>query len=312
MKAKTISVTSSFDQEKLYADLYLPAGQPRALIAVFHGMAEHRFRYNYFAQKLLNDGYAILLCDHRGHGESGSVKGYFAQNDGWQQNVWDLQALIAEAKKEISEVPLFIFGHSMGSLFARSYLKRYEAEVEAVILCGTPAENKLAGIGNTLAQVTAFFAGEHYRSKLLDKLSFGSYNKVVRNPRTDYDWLSRNPDNVDEYIADDNCGFIFTARGFADVTSGLQDVYDAEGWSVRKSELPIAFFSGADDPCSCVAAGFSKAVEKLHSLGYNNISTKLYPGLRHEILNEEERDEVIEDMTRYFDKVLTDIDKKKS
>ena len=300
MDKKTINISSSYDGQTLYGDLFFSKESKKGFIAIFHGMAEHRFRYEYFAEKLVDAGYVVLNCDHRGHGESGEL-GYFAKEKGWVVNVEDLHQLIAEGRKGFEKLPLIIFGHSMGTLFARSYAKRYEDEIAGLVLSGTPAENPLGGIGNVIAKIIVSFKGEKYRSKLLDNMSFGSFNKIVENPKTDYDWLSRNEDNVAAYIADEKCGFIFTAKGFQDVIFGLNDVYNAEGWNPKKKELPIAFFSGAEDPCSCVKDGFANAVDKIKSFGYQNVRSKTYPKLRHEILNEDERDMIITDMIQYMD-----------
>ena len=301
MERKTINIRSSFDGQTLYGDLCYTKKSKKGFVAIFHGMAEHRFRYEYFVENLVNAGYVVLNCDHRGHGESGEVLGYFAKENGWEVNVKDLHQLITEGRKGFEQLPLIIFGHSMGTLFARSYAKRYEDEIAGLVLSGTPSENPLGGIGNVIAKMVASFKGEKHRSKLLDNMSFGSFNKIVENPKTDYDWLSRNEDNVAAYIADEKCGFIFTAKGFQDVIFGLEDVYNATGWNPKNKDLPIAFFSGKEDPCSCVKDGFSKAVDKLKSFGYQKVVSKTYPKLRHEILNENERDTIIADMIQYMD-----------
>ena len=301
MEEKIISILSEIDHQELYGTLFYAKNSQKALVAVFHGMAEHRHRYHYFAEQLVNDGYVVLTCDHRGHGDSGAVLGYFAKENGWFVNLEDLHQLVTEAKKQFPKLPTIIFGHSMGTLFARSYLKRFEKEIVGMVLSGTPAENPLATIGNNVAGVIRTFKGEHYRSKLLDNMSFGSFNKVVDNPKTDFDWLSKNADNVHAYIADEKCGYIFTTRGFQDVTVGLKDVYSPEGWTKEDSNLPIAFFSGGEDPCSCVKNGFENAVEKLKSFGYRNVTSKIYPKLRHEILNEDDKNEVIKDIIDFMD-----------
>jgi len=304
MEVKMISIQSSFDQAKLHGDLCYNDSSIKALVVIFHGMSEHRFRYRYFAEQLVNNGYAVLVCDHRGHGESGEILGYFASENGWLVNLEDLHCLIKEGKKKFPELPIILLGHSMGALFARSFLKRYQDEIAGLILVGTPADNPLATIGHHIANIIAKFKGEYHRSKLLDNMSFGSFNKVVKSPKTRFDWISKNEENVNAYISDEKCGFIFTIKGFKDVTFGLKDVYHFDGWRNRESNLPIAFFSGAEDPCSCMKDGFTNAVTKLKSFGYKNIQTKLYPELRHEILNEKERDIVMKDIIEFIDKIV--------
>jgi alpha-beta hydrolase superfamily lysophospholipase len=301
VKPKRISILSRYDQNELFGDLWQDDKQNKALVAVFHGMAEHRFRYYWFAEKLNKAGYTVLLCDQRGHGESGPMRGYFAKENGWLVNDADLADLIGKAKAMLPEQPLFLFGHSMGSMSARTYLKHHEAEVEKVVLSGTPSYSSAVGMAKVIARMQSMFQGEKHYSKLIDKLGFGSLNAIIKDPRTPFDWLSQNQENVDAYIADKDCGFIFTVSGYHSFLEGMQDVFLPGGWKVEKPDLPIAFFSGAEDPCSKPKEGFEKAVRFLKEQGYTRVSSKRYAGLRHEILNEKERDVVVKDIIHYLD-----------
>lgn len=298
---KIIHIISQYDQLPLYATLTYDENSTKGLVQILHGMAEHRERYQYFVQQLVKAGYAVLNCDERGHGQSAVTKGYFSKQDGWIRNVEDLYQLTLLAKKEI-DLPLILFGHSMGSLVARSYLKRHEDIVTKVVLSGTPSNNPAAKAGGILCKLIIAFKGEMHRSALMNNMSFGSFNKGITNPETDFDWLSVNKENVQNYIDDPDCGFVFTAKGFADLMFGINDVYQKDGWNVNKSALPIQFFSGEDDPCMATEKGMKEAVDILKSFGYKDVNYHLFKGLRHEILLEKERDLVIEKMIQFMEK----------
>lgn len=298
---KKLAVTNKEDGVVLHGNLFYDENSKKGLILLLHGMAEHKERYAHTIEKLVENGYAVLSTDERGHGESAIVKGYFAKEKGWLRNVSDQYALYQEAKKTC-DLPLIVFGHSMGTLVARSFLKRHEDEVTKVVLTGTPSNNKAVNVAITLCKIIKKFKGEEYRSPLLNKLCFGAFNSAIKDPKTDYDWLSVNEENVKTYIADDDCGYTFTVLGFKDMFEGMKDVYEPAGWKVRKKELPIRFFSGSEDPCMGNLDGLKEAVDILKSFGYQNVDYKTYEGYRHEILNEEIRDDVINDIVEFLDK----------
>ena len=296
---KKLSVTNKEDGVVLHGNLFYDENSKKGLILLLHGMAEHKERYAYVIGRLVEDGYAVLSTDERGHGESAVVKGYFAKEKGWLRNVQDQHALCDEARKTV-DLPLIVFGHSMGTLVARSFLKRHEDEITKVVLTGTPSNNKAVGIATMLSGFIAKIKGEEYRSPLLDKLCFGAFNSAIKDPKTPFDWLSVNEENVQKYIADDDCGYVFTAKGFKDMFEGMQDVYGMEGWKVEKPDLPIRFYSGSEDPCMTNLDGLLEAVNILHDQGYRNVESKVYEGYRHEILNEDIKDQVIDDILAFL------------
>ena len=217
MERRIITYQSPLDSQIMTGTLFIP-DKPKALVIIFHGMAEHRRRYLPMAEQLTAKNYLVLTIDHRGHGESlfdKNVKGYFTDNNGWFVNLEDLHSIVKGVAAEFP-LPEFLFGHSMGSLVARSYLKRYESELDGVYLSGSPAKNPMADIGLVIARLTALVRGKKHPSKMLNSMSFGSFNKAIVNPRTPMDWLSYDVANVNDYINDPLCGFAFTAQGFAD------------------------------------------------------------------------------------------------
>ena len=296
---RKINVVNAEDKNVLHGDLYYDDASEKGLILLLHGMAEHKERYAYVIQKLNENGYAVLSTDERGHGESALTKGYFADENGWQRNIDDQYALYLEAKQTV-DLPLILFGHSMGTLVARSFLKKYEEDVTKVVLTGTPNNNSAVSVAIALCNIIGKTKGWKYRSPLLNSLCFGAFNKKVKDPKTDYDWLSVNEENVRNYIADEDCGYVFTTRGFKDMFQGMQDVYKVKGWHPQKPALPIRFYSGSEDPCMGNEDGMKEAVQILKNEGYADVSYQLYAGLRHEILNEDRRDEVIGDIVSFL------------
>ena len=296
---KKLSVKNREDGVVLHGNLFYDENSKKGLILLLHGMAEHKERYAYVINRLVEAGYAVLSTDEGGHGESAVVKGYFAKEKGWLRNVSDQHALYEEAKK-IVDLPLIVFGHSMGTLVTRSFLKRHEDEITKVVMTGTPSNNKAVGVAIILSGLIARVKGEEYRSPLLNKLCFGAFNSAVKDPKTEFDWLSVNEENVQKYIADDDCGYVFTAKGFKDMFEGMKDVYEVEGWAPKKKDLPIRFFSGSEDPCMTNLDGLKEAVDILHQQGYENVEYKVYEGYRHEILNEDIRDQVIDDILAFL------------
>lgn len=286
--------------------IYEPKGDPIGLVQIAHGMSEHRKRYVNFANYLLSQGYAVIINDHRGHGESIKDEkelGYFAAKDGWFLAVEDLHQISLLIKEKYPHCPLYLFGHSMGALLARSYLKRYDADLAGLILCGAPNYNSAAPLALLLAKTIKCFRGPFYRSKLLNSLSFGSFNSGIANPKTEFDWLSINEENVKHYQEDPLCSFVFTTNGFIDLLEGMKDMHDASSYRVSQADLPILFVAGAEDPCIGKEKGLKNSIDTLKKAGYHHIESKLYPGLRHEILNELEADQVMQDLNQWLKQI---------
>lgn len=272
----------------IHAAKYLPEGEVKAVLQIAHGMAEHLERYEKFASFLTDNGIAVYINDHIGHGKS--VKndgelGYFGKNDGWKSFVEDCHALTEIAKKENEGKPYVFFGHSMGSFVARAYAFKYSKDINSAIFCGTSGANPLAGAGKIIAGLIAKVKGDHHRSKLIDKMSFGSYNDKT-DKRTPFDWLSVDKKNVDDYIADPYCGFLFTATGSKDLVSLLSYVSEPTWYSQFDKNLPVFIISGGEDPVGGYTKGIHEVAGGLRDAGVKSVETKIYEGYRHEILNE--------------------------
>ncbi len=297
--------TDERDNRYVIADLFYEPGN-KAIVQILHGMAEHRERYEEFVEALIKANYAVLNCDERGHGESArnaEEKGFFGDKKGWFLNVDDQFSLYKMATKVCGDIPLILFGHSMGTLVARSYLKRYEDQVSMLVMTGSPSDNPAKNIAIGIAEAMIRLRGKYYRSEFINSLCFGAYNKAVENPRTQFDWLSVNEKNVDDYIADPDCGYVFTAAGYRDLFEGIVDAYDTKGWRIRKKDMPVLFMSGEKDPCMGPIENMKKMADHMRSVGYENVSTIIMPGMRHEILHENDRALVMEKLIEFMNRL---------
>lgn len=283
--------------------IYRPETEVRAALFLIHGMEEHQKRYRKFAEYLSRNGIGVITYDLPGHGETstGEDRGWFGEKDGWENLIQSAVDIARLTRKTFPRVPLICFGHSMGTMIGRCFLQRYDSLIDAIILSGAPAYVAAAAAGETIASTVGRIKGKKKHSKLLDSLATGGFSSAVENARTPLDWLSVNEENVDEYIADEDCGFPFTNRGYFDLFSGMVRMHDVSLYRCTKPDLPIYFFAGEKDPCIGGEKGFASSVDTLRKAGYENIDTKLYPGLRHETLNEKKNAEVMADILAWID-----------
>ena len=276
----------------------------KAIIQISHGMAEVSERYDRFAQALTSEGYIVYANDHRGHGKTaGKIEnvGYLGDHDGFLWMVKDMQELSTIAKNENIGLPLFLFGHSMGSFLCQRYIQLYGKEIDGVILSGTNGKQGLKlYLGLLIAKFEICKNGRKVKSETLNRMSFGSYNKSFKPFRTEFDWLSRDTSEVDKYIKNDFCGGIFTAGFFQDFFIGLKEIEKLSNMSKVPKNLPIYIFSGSKDPVGSDTKGVMKLVNAYKNLGIKDIKYKFYKEGRHEMLNEINRDEVTGDIINWL------------
>ena len=275
---------------------------PKAILIIIHGMSEHAARYDHFATYLTEQGITVYSSDLRGHGKTaGTVDdvGLFAMEDGWQKVIQDQRALISHIQSKIDS-PVFILGHSMGSFVARSLSFSGEKRVNGYIFSATAGDPGFLGrAGKLIASANSRLVGKKNRSKLLDQLAFGDFNKKIENPKTKKDWLTRDEEVVNRYINDPFCMQIFMSQFFTDLLEGIISInYPAN--VKRMVKVPYLLFAGTMDP----VGDYGKGVQKIYQmmLGKNHqVEMKLYDGGRHEMLNEINKEEVYQDVLGWIE-----------
>lgn len=311
-----LTLKSAHDGLELGVSIRFP-DHPRGILQLVHGMAEHRERYHDFMDFCAQHGLVVIIHDHRGHGAS--VKspedyGYFYQ-DGAKGVVDDAHQITQYIRKRFPGLPLTLLGHSMGSLIVRAYMRQYDMDVDGLIVCGSPSKRVGARTGLAIVKFLKVVRGERHRSSLVNALSFGGYNrksaKLARqNSNTDAagtythenSWVVSDPAVVEAYDADPRDGFRFTLNGFEVLFTLVSQAYHKTGWKLSNPNVPIFFISGADDPCLISHKDFYKAVDFMRQRGYHHVSSKLYPKMRHEILNEVGKAEVWQDIITWIDR----------
>jgi alpha-beta hydrolase superfamily lysophospholipase len=308
MQATTFSLTTP-DGTELHVHRWLPDGPAKAVVQIAHGMAEHSERYEPFAQRLTDEGYAVYANDHRGHGRTALEQdhGYFGDREGWDAVVIDMHRVSERAREEQPGLPFFLFGHSMGSFLSRAYAARFGGELEGLILSGTSGDpGTLGKVGRAIAAAEARLRGRRHTSTLMNALTFGQYNAAFRPSRTKFDWLSRDEAEVDAYVADRWCGNVFTSGFFVDLLTGLAAVNSDALVSRVPKDLPIYLMSGSLDPVGAKTRGVQQVADQYRRLGVREVTTKFWPEGRHVMLSETNRDEVMTDLIEWFDAHLSD------
>ncbi|UOW66569.1 alpha/beta hydrolase [Paraclostridium bifermentans] len=291
-------------------DIYVYKYEPiekeniNGIIQISHGMSEEAGRYKRFANYLTDNGYIVYINDHRGHGKSAeniNRIGILAEKDGIHCIVKDLNKLTKIIKTENNGLPIFLFSHSMGSFAAQKYIIDYSEDIDGVILSGT---NGLHGIevdlGFLVAKVMSKIQGREKKAYLIDKLAFGGFNKKFKPNKSEFDWLSRDFKEVEKYIENEYCGVVFSNGYFYDLFKLFKEIRNTNNLKKINSKLPIYIFAGDKDPVGKFGKGVTKLYENYKKVGIENVEFKLYSGGRHEMLNEINKDEVINDTINWI------------
>lgn len=272
----------------------------RAIVLIIHGMAEHKERYTEFMEYLANHSVASVIYDQRGHGTKAIEFGYYNDRSA-NYVVEDAKQLIDFIRSKF-ELPLVVLGHSMGTLVARQVLKTYSNKIDGMILTGAVYDQGLmAKIGKVLVQILIVWKGEHYRSSFLQKISIEAFNRGFDMTNG---WLSCNKENVIAYNNDPRDGFTFTLNGFLNLFTLIIRVYDGKEWEVEKPCMPILFLAGDQDPVVGKDRDFSNMKKALQKQGYQNVSMKRYKDMRHEILQEKDKEKVFADILTFLRKLF--------
>lgn len=306
MQPREWKFKSNTELGDIYAEVWDPEVVPRMVIQIAHGMAEHIGRYADFAAFLAEHGYAVVMNDHAGHGRSiqqDKHQGYFGEKDGWINVVQDMKVLHDRAAIEFPNVQMVLMGHSMGSFLSRAYATLYPQDHAIYIFSGTAGKNSLLGIGRLAAKMERKRNGAMQPSKLLQKMSFGSYNKAFNRTRTGSDWLTSDNNIVDAYEKDPLCGFAFTAEAMLDLF-GVMGAVTGTQWAVQVPDVPIYIIFGTQDPVGANGKGVRQVADWLEKTGHRHVTLKAYEGGRHEMLNEGNKKEVYHDVLGFLESNL--------
>lgn len=279
---------------------------PRALVHIAHGMGEHAARYDWTAQKLNAAGYEVTANDHRGHGHTADTLGDFGE-DGWNRAIADLHGILQQLKANRPELPLILFGHSMGAMMSQQYIARHGESIDAVVLSGSP------GVGNrfqmwlvhAIARFERWRVGDKAESALLQNLLFGANNKdFTEDGASGYEWLSRDRLQVQAYVRDPLCGFVPCPMSLCDLFAAERDNWKAQSIAAIPNGLPAYIFSGSADPIHNGMKNMNRLLAHYQGRGVR-ITTRFYAEGRHEMLNETNREEVVTDVIKWLDSVVS-------
>lgn len=304
MQFLEFSYPSADGLHTIHAAQWVPQGRPRGVVQIVHGVAEHIGRYDAAARFLCSHGFLVCGEDHLGHGRTASDGkfGYFAPRGGWELVVRDIRRLRELVGEQHPGVPYFLLGHSMGSFLTRTYLIRWPGTVDGAVLSGTGQEPApLVAFGRSISGLLCALRGPGYVSRLVYSLSLGAYNRKFRPNRTTGDWLSRDSRMVDQSLKDPLCSFQPTVSMFRDMMTGLQFIARPANLSKMDLDTPIYFFSGDQDPVGSMGKGVRKVEAMFRAAGCRDVTVRLYPGGRHEMLNEVNRQEVLVDLLSWLD-----------
>ena len=290
----------SIDNYELSLNVF-EAANPLGFVQIIHGMQEHQNRYIPVIEKLNAAGYTVISSDIRGHGTNAPVLGYFAESNGYKLVLEDQKIITKYIQNRYSVDKVIILGHSMGTIITRNLLQTESSNYSKVILSGYPNYQFAVNLGVLIGKLVKLFKGAKHESKLLSDMSVGSFNNKIKNPRTKLDWLSYNTSNVDKYIKDPYCGFPFKTSAFIDLFE-MMCLMNKKNRFKNVNDMPLLLLAGEDDPCVGGTNGMKSSIKALRDAGFYHITGITYDGMRHEILNEDKKALVIEDIIKFLSK----------
>ena len=280
---KSVNLTTS-DNNTIYGTILEPNCSPKAVVYLVHGMCEHKERYKDFTEFLVKNGYITIIFDLRGHGRNTQKEklGYFGDK---RNLINDVDIVMDYIKEEYPNLKIILFGHSMGSLIIKNNIQNNDNKIDKLILCGPPTKNYFVEFGIIISNLIGLFKGEYHRSKFINNLSIGSYNKGFNKKN---EWLVKNIKVLDDYNDDEYCGFIFTINGFKSLFYMLKNAYISKKYEVNNKDLSILLIGGKEDKVIVSEKKFKHLLQFFNKIGYNKIKSKIFENMRHEILSEED------------------------
>lgn len=294
------------DDKEIFVRVWKPDTSPRAIVLLVHGMLEYSARYEEFAHYLVARGLEVMAPDLRGHGKTAlkSEFGQFDDFDGHARVTKDLYELSLEIKSRNPETPFFLFGHSMGSFFAQECAERFGSLYSGCMLSGTTGKGKPIAFPYFLARLGCTLRGPRARSPFLTVLSLGSLSLAFKTHKSLADWVSRDPDVLTPRLHDPLTDFIYSTGFYRDLFSLLIYIHRADNLKTIPKDLPIYVFCGSDDPVGAAYGLPQKLVRRYRKLGIRDVEMRIYPGGRHEMLNEINKEEVMADCAAWFDRII--------
>lgn len=305
VKREELWFDSRDEQHKIHAVRWIPAGEIKCILQLIHGMAEHIERYDAFARNMAERGVLVVANDHLGHGKSVVSKeeyGYFCEKNPLTVVIRDVHRLKKLTQEAYPGLKYFIFGHSMGSMLLRNYLFRYGNGIDGALICGTAYQPPIkTAPGIAVLKLMTAWKGEKYKSRFASNLVNGTPNARIRPPRTEFDWLTKDNDIVDAYIEDEACGFLFTLNGYLTLVESVRRQNKKQYLESMPKDLPILFLAGEEDPVGSYGEGVRRSYQMFLDVGMKQVGIRLYPGARHEILNDSCKKEVYEDVFSFME-----------
>jgi alpha-beta hydrolase superfamily lysophospholipase len=302
---------TSDDGTEIYVHVWQPEGDTKAVVQLAHGMGEHAGRFSGLAENLVKHGYAVYANDHRGHGlsiRSGEEPGHMGEDNVFERAIDDVRTLSGKIAEKHKGVPRFLLGHSMGSFMVQRMLIQHSDCMDAAILSATNGKPPaIAAVGRLVARVERFRIGKTGKSPVINALSFKEFNSKFKPNRTEFDWLSRDEAQVDAYIDDPLCGFIVGAQSWIDMLDHLGSLTEPPSLAQIPKDIPIYILAGTSDAVGDMGAGVMRLVHAYGDAGLRNVEVKLYPGGRHEMLHETNRDEVVDDLIVWLEQTYASL-----
>lgn len=303
---KSFLSSNGIDTVRYY--IYRPEGKPSAVVQLVHGMCEYLEKYEELAEYLCSFGFAVIGHDQLGHGYTAADEedlGYFACRYGWIYLIRDARTVTVKAHEEFEGLPVFMLGHSMGSLVVRAYMSRWSTDIAGAVLMGTVGRHTPADVGVMLVDSVIALHGDRYRSKKLRKLLLGIGSIRIPDRETDWDWLTRDASVVAAHGADPKCGFTFTASAFRDLFMLVSYDSSKKWYDKVRCDIPILLMGGSDDPVCSYGRAVMELFDGLCRHGFTDVQAKICDGCRHELIHELNKEDTFDEITHWLIKRIS-------